>query len=160
VLQVSYLLFPYRFKYYIPGLEFIDSNNLTTALTGLAVPYQHPVAEKFLADGGTVRVDYAGKTRAVALLVHKNAPFLGGILTVVLHLLKIISKFISILWQYMNMEEFIGDSIPAKIIMIGDLSLNFYIFPKTHAASPTTIALKLRHSKMHFMLNWIIKIGK
>jgi hypothetical protein len=158
VRQMSNLLLPYRFKYCIMGLEFIDSDNLAPALTGLAVPYQHPVAEKFPADGGTVRVDYAGKTRAVALPVHKNAPSLGGIRTVVLHLLKFIGKFIGILGQHVNMEEFIGDSIPAKIIMVGNLSLKFYKIPKTHAASPTTAALKLRHSKMHFMLIRIIKI--
>jgi hypothetical protein len=148
VRQVYYLLFPYRFEYRITGLEFIDSNKLAPALTGLAIPYQHPVAEKFPADGGAVRIDYAGETRAVTLPVHENAPSFGGILAVVLHFLKFIGKFIGKFGQNVNMEKFIGDPIPAKIIMVGNLSLNFYEIPETHAASPTTIALKLRHSKI------------
>jgi hypothetical protein len=157
--QMSNLLLPYRFKYRIMGLEFIDSDNLAPALTGLAIPYQHPVAKKFLADGGAVRVDYAQKSRAITLPVHKNAPTLGGILTAVLHFFKFIGKFIGILRQHVNMEEFIGDSIPAKIIVVGNLALNFYEIPKTHAASPTPAALKLRHSKINFMPTRIIKLG-
>jgi hypothetical protein len=160
VRQVSYLLFPYRFKNLIMGLEFIDADEPAPALTGLVVPDHHPVAEKFPADGGTVRIDYALKARAVAFPVHKNAPCFGGILSAGLQFLKSVSKFISIFRQHVNMEEFIGDSIPAKIIMVVDLTLNFYKIAKTHAASPTAIALELRHCKLHFMFLRIIKIWK
>jgi hypothetical protein len=91
--------------------------------------------------------------------VHKNAPVPGGIFTIVLHFLKFIGELIGIFGQQVNMEEFIGDSVPAKIIMGGNFSLNGYKIPKTYAASPATIALKLHHSKIHFMLDLIIKIG-
>ena len=147
VRQVSNLLFPYSFKDCIMGLEFIDADNLAPALAGLEVPDQHPVAEKFFADSGTVRIDYALKARAVILPVHKNAPYFWGILSVVLHFLKFFCKFIGILRQYVNMEEFIGKSVPAIIIMVGNLTLNCYEVPKAHTASPASIALELRHSK-------------
>jgi hypothetical protein len=67
VRQVSNLLFPYSFKDCIMGLEFIDPDNLAPALTGLEIPDQHPVAEKFLADRGAVRIDYAHKPRTVGI---------------------------------------------------------------------------------------------
>jgi hypothetical protein len=140
------------------GPEFIDADNLAPELTGHAFIDQHPVAEKFPADSGAVRVDHADKTRALGVPVHKYAPFLGVTFTVVLHFLKFIGKFISKLRQYVNMEEFIGDPVPAKIIMCGNFSLNFYELPKARAAFPATVALKLHHSKIQFMLIRIIKI--
>jgi hypothetical protein len=141
------------------GLEFIDSHNLAPELAGHAFIDQHPVAEKFLADGGAVRIDYAYKTRAFRVPVRKYAPFLRGTLTVVLHFLKFVGKFISKLWQHVNMEEFIGDAVPAKIIMCGNFPLNFNELPKARTALSTTVALKLHHSKIQFMLIRIIKIG-
>jgi len=159
VRQVSYLLFPYGFENRIVGLELVDSYEFAPELTGYMVIDQHPVAEKFPADSGAVRVDYAHKSRAFGVPARKYAPFLGGILTVVLHFLKCISKFISKLWQHVNMEEFIGDTVPAIIIMVGNLSFNFYEIPKACAAFPATVALKLHHSKIQFMLIRIIKIG-
>jgi hypothetical protein len=147
VRQVSNLLFPYSFKDRIMGLEFIDTDNLAPALTGLEIPDQHPVAKKFLADSGAIRVDYALKARAIALPVHENTSSFGSILSVVLHFLKSISKFIGILREHVNMEEFIGKSVAAIIIMFGNLPLNCYEVPKAHTASPTSIALELRHSK-------------
>jgi hypothetical protein len=125
----------------------------------MVVVNQHPVAEKFLADSGAIGVDYAHKPRAFGVPAREYAPFLGGILTVVLHFLKCIGKFISKLWQHVNLEEFIGDSVPAEIIMLSNLSFNFYEIPKACAAFPATVALKLHHSKIHFMLINIIKIG-
>jgi|GEM_PF-4862739 hypothetical protein len=159
VRQVSYLLFPYRFKYLVMGPEFIDSDNPAPELSGLTVIDQHPVAEKFPADGGAVRVDYAENTRAVGLPVRKYTPFLGGILTFVLHFLEFIGKFIDVLGQHVNTKEFIGDPVPAKIFIIGHFSLNFYELPKAFAALPAAVALKFHHSKIHFMLILIIKIG-
>jgi hypothetical protein len=145
VRQVSNLLFPYRFEYRIMGLELVDPNEFTPELTGLVVIDQHPVAEKFLADSRAIRVDYAHKSRTFGVPAREYAPFLGGILTLVLHFLKCISKFISKLWQHVNPEEFIGDSVPAEIIMLGNLSFNFYEIPKACAAFPATVALKLHH---------------
>jgi hypothetical protein len=58
-----------------------------------------------------------------------------------------------------HLEEFIGDTVPAEVIMLGNLSLNFYELSKARAASPTPVALKFCHSNILFMLNWIIKIG-
>jgi hypothetical protein len=159
VRQVSYLLSPYGFENRIMGLELVESDNLAPELTGLVVIDQHPVAEKFLADSGAVRVDYAPKPRAFSVPAREYAPFLRGVLTVVLHFLEFIGKFISKIWQHVNPEEFIGDSVPAIIIMVGNLSFNFYEIPKTFAALPATVALKLHHSKIHFMLINIIKIG-
>jgi len=46
----------------------------------------------------------------------------------------------------MNLEEFIGDAVPAEIIMLGNLSFNFYEITKASAASPAPVAFKLRHS--------------
>jgi hypothetical protein len=146
VRQVSYLLSPYGFEYRIMGLELVESDNLAPELTGLVEIDQHPVAEKFLADSGAVRVDYAQKSRAFGVPAREYAPFLRGILTIVLHFLKFIGKFITKLRQHVNLEEFIGDFVPAKIIMFGNLSFNFYEIPKTFAALPATVALKLHHS--------------
>jgi len=159
VRQICNLLFPYRFEYRIMGPEFINSDNLTPELTGHAFIDQHPVAEKFPADGGAVRIDYADNPRAVGLPTRKYTPPLWDILTVVLYFLKFLRKFIGIVGQHVNMEEFICESIPGKIIMVGNFSLNFYELPKARAALPATVALKLHHSKIHFMLILIIKIG-
>jgi hypothetical protein len=140
------------------GLELVDSYEFAPELTGLLVIDEHPVAEKFLADSGAVRVDYAHKSRAFGIPAREYAPFLKGILTVVLHFLKCIGKFISKLWQHVNLEKFIGDSVPTIIIMGGNLSFNFYEIPKACAAFPATVALKLHHSKIYFMLIKIIII--
>jgi hypothetical protein len=148
VRQVSYLLFPYGFEYRIMGLELVESDNPAPELTGIAEIDQHPVAEKFLADSGAVRVDYAQKSRAFGVPPREYAPFMRGILTVVLHFLKCIGKFIGILGQHVNLEDFIGDTVPAKIIMFGNLSFNFYEIPQTFAALPATVALKLHHRKI------------
>ena len=79
---------------------------------------QHPVAEKFFADGGAVRIDNTEETLSFALPVHKYASLLGGILTVLLQFFKFFCKLIAIFRQHMNIEEFIGDSIPAKVIIV------------------------------------------
>ena len=120
---------------------------------------QHPVTEKFLAYGGAVRINNTEKTRTFGLPVHKYTSLLRGILTVGLQFFKFFCKLIAIFGEHMNMEEFVGDSIPAKIIMCRNFSFNFYEFPKTYAASPAPVALKLHHSKIYFMFMLIIKIG-
>jgi len=159
VRQVGDLLFPYRFEYHIIGPELVDSYEFATELTGGVMVDQHPVAEKILADSGAVRVDYADRPRAFRVPAREYAPFLGRILTVALHFLKCLGKFISKVWQHVNMEEFIGESVPAKIITFGYLSLNFYELSKACAAFSATVALKFHHSNIHFMLTRIIKIG-
>lgn len=159
VRYMSDFLFPYRFKYLILGLELIDPDNLAPALTALVVPNQHTIAEKFLAYGRTVRVDYTCKAGTAGLPVHENTPFLGRIITIVLHLLKLIGKFIDIFGLHMDMEEFIGDSIPAKIIMVANLSFNFNKIPKTNTATPTPVTLKLRHSNLKSLLIGLITFG-
>jgi len=141
------------------GPELVESDNLAPELTGLVVIDQHPVAEKFPADSGAVRVDYAQRPRAFRVPFRKYTPFIRGIITIVLHFLKFVGKLISKLWQHVNPEEFIGDSVPAKIIMFGNLPFNFYEITKTFAALPATVALKLHHSNILFMLIRIIKIG-
>jgi hypothetical protein len=139
--------------------DFIHTDNFTAELAGPAIIDQHPVTEKLFAYGGAVRINTTEKTRTPGLPVHKYASLLGGILTVGLQFLKFFCKLIAIFRQHMNMEEFVRDSIPAIIIMCSNFSFNFNEFPKTNTASPATIALKLHHSKIHFMLTLIIKIG-
>jgi hypothetical protein len=119
----------------------------------------HAVAEKFLADGGAGGVNCTQKTRTIGVPERKYAPFLRGVLTVVFHLFKFIGKFICKFRQHVHLEEFIGDTVPAKIIMLGNLSLNFYELSKARATFPTAVALKFHHSNIHFMLNRIIIIG-
>jgi hypothetical protein len=48
----------------------------------------------------------------------------------------------------MNPEEFIGNPIPAEIIMLGNLSFNFYEITKASAAFPAPVAFKLYHAKI------------
>jgi hypothetical protein len=139
--------------------EFIEPDNPSAELPTLSFVDQHPVAEKFLADCGAIRVDYTLKTRSFALPVHKYAPLLRSILSVLLHVFKFFCKLVDIFREYMHIEEFIRYSIPAKIIIIRNFSLNFYELPKAHAASPAPVALKLHHSKIYFMIIKIIKIG-
>ena len=153
------LLFPYRFKDLIVGPEFIEPDNLPPHLTGLVVVDNHAVAEKFLADGRAGWVNCTQKTRTIGVPERKYAPFLRGVLSVVFHLFKFIGKFIYKLRQHVHLEEFIGDTVPAEIIMLGNLSLNFYELSKARAAFPTAVALKFHHSNIHFMLNRIIIIG-
>jgi len=159
VWQVSDLLFPYRFEYRIMGLKLVDPDEFTPELPGGVMVDQHPVAEKFPADGGAGRVDCADKTRAVGVPARKYAPVLPGIPVFPLNLFKFLGKFISKFWQHVHLEEFVGDTVPAEVIMVGDLPLNFYELSKTYAAFPTAVALKFNHSNIHFMLNRIIKIG-
>jgi hypothetical protein len=159
VWQVSDLLFPYRFEYRIVGLELVDPNEFSPKLPGVVVVDQHTVAEKFLADGGAGGVDCAEKTRAFWVPARKYAPFLLFTFAIPFHLFKFVGKFISKFRQHVHLEEFIGDSVPAEVIMFGDLSLDFDEVSKASAAFPTAVALKLYHSNIHFMLNRIIKIG-
>jgi hypothetical protein len=156
VRQVSDLLLPYRFKDLVMGPEFIEPDNPAPHLTGGVVVDYHAVAEKFLADGGAGWVNCTQETRPIGVPERKYAPFLRSVLTVVLHVFKSIGKLIRKFRQHMHLEEFVGYTIPAKIIMLGNLSLNFYELSKARAASPTAVALKFHHSNIHFMLNWII----
>jgi hypothetical protein len=158
VRQVSYILFPDRFEYLIMGHEFVDSDEFAPALAGLVLD-QHAVAEKFPADGGAIRVNYAQKSRVLTFPVHKYTSFLRCIFTLVLHFRKFIGKFVGVLRQHVNMKEFIRESIPAEIIMTGNLSLNFDKIPDAHAASSTPVAVELHHGKIQFMFTRIIKIG-
>ncbi len=151
VWQVSNLLLPYRCEYLIVGPELVDPYESSSELTGLAMIDQHPVAEKFPADRGAVRINYADYSGAVWILPGKYAPLRWSILSVILHFFKCIGKIVSKLWQHVRLEEFIGNSIPAEIIMVSNLSLHFNELPKTRAAFPATIALKLDHSKINFI---------
>jgi hypothetical protein len=139
-------------------LQLIDPHNPSPAITRPVLD-QHTVAEKFPADGGAIRVYDAQKSLGILLWVHKYASLPGGILPVVLHLFKFIGKFVCIIGVHMNVEEFVRDPVPAKIIMTGYLPLHFDKVPDAHAAFPTSVTIKLHHSNFKFMLIGIIKIG-
>jgi hypothetical protein len=59
----------------------------------------------------------------------------------------------------MDMKEFVGEPVPAVIIMRSNLSLNVDKIPNAHAASSTPVTVELHHSKIQFMFVRIIKIG-
>jgi hypothetical protein len=156
--QVSDLLFPYRFQYRVMSPEFVEPDDPSTELTGVLLIDQHPVTEKFLADGRAIRVNYTLKTRTFGFLVHEYAPLLRGILPVLFEFIEFIGKLIDIFGEHMDIEEFVRYAIPAKIIIIGNFTFNFYELPEAHTASPAPVALKLHHSKIYFMSIGIIKI--
>lgn len=54
------------------GPEFIDPDELATNLIGLLMFDQHPVTEKFPADGGTAWVYNADKSWAIGILSGKK----------------------------------------------------------------------------------------
>ena len=134
------------------GPELIDAYQFATDLTALAVFNQPPVTEKFPADSGSGRVNHADESRAIGILVRKYASLLVSS-TRVLYLFKGIGKFISVLWQHMNLKEFVGDTVPAEIIMGRNLPLHVDELPKARAAFSTQVTLKPDHTKILFCEN-------
>jgi hypothetical protein len=158
VRKMGDLILPDGFECRIMRLQLIDPHNPSPAIPRPVLD-QHPVAEKFPADGGAIRVDDAQKSLGIFLRVHKYASLPGGILPVILHLFEFIGEFICIIGVYMDVEEFVRDPIPAKIIMTGYLPLHFDKITYAHTAFPTPVTIELHHSNFKFMLIRIIKIG-
>ena len=139
--------------------ELVDSYDSTPDLTGGVMLDQHPVAEKFLADGGARRVNCAGKSLAFRVFPHKYARFFGVFLAFFVHVNEFFIDFISKFRKHVNLEEFICYAIPAIIIPFGYLSLDFNELAKALAAFAAPVAFKFRHIGNNSMSARLIKIG-
>jgi hypothetical protein len=142
------LFLPESGKYLVLCPELINPDYFAAKFAAWLVVDEHPVAEEIPANGRAGGVDCADKTLATRMFPQKNAAFMGcaGILFVQIG--EFFINFFGKFRQYMNLENLVRDTIPANVIPVIDLPLDFDELPKALAAFPTEVAFEFRHTSI------------
>jgi hypothetical protein len=140
--QMSYLVFPERSQFPVTGPNLILPDNPADQLPARVMD-EHPVTAELPADWWTGRIDRAGKP--VSLRVFHEEPALFFRIFSCLRIQECPGDLICVLGLHMDENQIIGDTVPAIVVPLRQLTLYPDKFPETPAAFPAPVAYKLSH---------------